>query len=159
MIEALIFDWGDTVMRDYPEMPGPMFSWPHVELVPGVLQVLEQFSTKYQCDIATNAGCSDTIAMRKALQRVDAERYFRFFFSSKDLGYQKPDPRFFTAISTSIGIAASNCLMIGNSYDKDICSAQAAGMQTMFFNEKAIAGHYPQAGTIFQHFDQLIQLL
>lgn len=159
MIRALIFDWGDTVMRDFPEMPGPMFSWPHVELVPGILQVLELFSVKYQCVIATNAGCSDTIAIRKALQRVDIEHYFHYFFSSKDLGYQKPDPRFFTAISAAIGIAASNCLMIGNSYDKDICGAHTAGMKTLFFNEKGVDGHYPLADSSIQHFNQLIGVL
>ena len=30
-IKAFIFDWGDTVMCDFPEYPGPMVDWPRVE--------------------------------------------------------------------------------------------------------------------------------
>jgi len=29
MIKALIFDWGDTVMRDFPDCKGPMADWEH----------------------------------------------------------------------------------------------------------------------------------
>jgi putative hydrolase of the HAD superfamily len=158
-IRAVIFDWGDTVMRDFPEMPGPMFTWPHVELVPGILPVLTHASSHYICVIATNAGCSDTEAMRRALQRLDVEQYFHHFFSSKDLGFEKPDPRFFHAIANSLGVDKNDCVMIGNSYEKDIHGAHVAGMRTVFFNENAAAGHYPSADTIIKHIDQLMQIL
>jgi len=36
MIRALIFDWGDTVMRVFPEFSGPMAHWPRVEAVHGI---------------------------------------------------------------------------------------------------------------------------
>jgi len=41
-IKAIIFDWGDTVMCDFPEYTGPMAYWPKVEVVPGIEKALQQ---------------------------------------------------------------------------------------------------------------------
>ena len=32
---CLLLDWGDTVMRVFPEYEGPMLTWPRVEAVEG----------------------------------------------------------------------------------------------------------------------------
>jgi putative hydrolase of the HAD superfamily len=31
---CLLFDWGDTLMRVFPEYVGPMAAWPKVEAMP-----------------------------------------------------------------------------------------------------------------------------
>lgn len=95
--------------------------------------------------IATNAGQSDTAAMRKALNRVHVEHYFDHCFSSKDIGFEKPDKRFFNEICRQLSFLPHHCLMIGNDYKKDIEGASAAGLSTVFFNEKLIPGNYHQA--------------
>ena len=41
---CVLFDWGDTLMRDFPEFSGPMASWSHVEALPNVKEVLERTS-------------------------------------------------------------------------------------------------------------------
>jgi len=154
-IKALIFDWGDTIMRDFPEKPGPMYTWDKVAYIPGAETMLQQLYQKYTMVIATNAGASDTQTMIKALQRVGADKYFQYFFSSKDLGYEKPDVRFFETISTHIGIAPGKCVMIGNIYDKDITGARACGMSTIFFNEKNLPGTFPDAALVIQNLEEL----
>ena len=134
----MIFDWGDTIMRDHPENEGPMAEWPKVEMVPFADMALKAMSKKYTCCIASNAGFSNTEQMRKALKRVGAEKYFMHFYTSIDLGYEKPDVRYFRMICEMSKIYPSECVMVGNDYHKDIVGAKAAGMKTVFFNEKQI---------------------
>ncbi len=158
-IKALIFDWGDTIMRDFPEKSGPMYTWDKVEWIPDARETLEMIYRKYIMVIATNAGASDTNDMVKALERVGAEKYFSYFFSSKDLGYEKPDVRFFSTIAEQIGVQPENCMMIGNLYEKDIIGAKACRMKTILFDEKHANGYYPDADLVIHSFEELISVL
>ncbi|MDD4847240.1 MAG: HAD-IA family hydrolase [Bacteroidales bacterium] len=154
-MKAIIFDWGDTVMRDFPEKPGPMYTWDTVLWIPGMKNVLESLKNNYTLIIATNAGESDTDAMKRALRRIDAEKYFRYFYSSKDLGVEKPDKRFFINIATEVGIDPEDMMMVGNSYEKDIIGASIAGMKTVFFNEKRRFGDFIHADFIIYSMEDL----
>ena len=133
-ISTLIFDWGDTIMHDY-NLPGPMADWEKVEWIPGAEKALKTLSEKYTCIIATSADHSGTEDMIAALRRVGADKYFHHFFSSKELGYKKPDPRFFSSIVEKLNVTPGECVMIGNFYEKDITGAKQAGLQTVLFNE------------------------
>lgn len=155
MIRFLLWDWGDTVMRDYPGIPGPMCDWDHVEWIPGAEYALTKLSAIYPCCIATNPGQSDTAAVIRALQRIGADKYFTSFYSSKDLGFEKPDPRFFAEIADRAGFERADCVMIGNNYNKDIEGAHAAGMATVFFNESGSAGKFPDADIIIERMEEL----
>ena len=159
MIKAIIFDWGDTVMRDYPELKTPMFTWEHVEYIPDVEKALKALASNYTMVIATNAGQSDTAAMLKALKRVGAEHYFHYFFSSKDLGYEKPDVRFFTSIAKTIHLKPEDCIMIGNLYEKDITGAKDAGMKTILFDEKASNHVFPKADKVIHSMKTLVETI
>ena len=112
MKTALIFDWGDTVMRDFPDIKGPMAEWKHVD-----------------------------------------------FFTSKDLGFEKPDIRFFEKIIEKIQVDSSNCIMIGNVYEKDIVGAKAIGMKTIFFNENQVKGDYKDANTVIFSMKDLCKVI
>ncbi len=153
----LIFDWGDTIMRDQPGMPGPMAEWDTVEYIPGAEQALQDLSGSFFCAIATNAGVSDTKLMRKALERVGADRFFQFFTSSRDLHSEKPDPLFFLKIASILGVKPEECIHIGNVYEKDVVGAAAAGMRTIFFNEKNEKGFFPAANRVITHMSALAE--
>lgn len=159
IIKALIFDWGDTVMRDYPELKTPMYCWEHVELIPHVEEALKVLSKQYLMVIATNAGQSDTAAMKKALNRVGVDKYFNYFFSSKDLGYEKPDPDFFITIANEIRCDVNECVMIGNLYEKDITGAKDAGMKTILFNEKKLNNDFSKADFVINSMKELAEIL
>lgn len=156
MIKALIFDWGDTIMRDFDE-PGPMSVWEKVAWMPGAEESLQKLHKKYMCIIATSASHSDTAEMKKALQRVGADQYFQYFYSKVELGFAKPDPRFFEGVLSLSKLQAEDAVMIGNLYDKDISSAKKAGLTTVFFNETGLSGDFPDADIIIRRMHELTQ--
>lgn len=156
MKRLFIFDWGNTIMRDFPGQPGPMCDWPLVEWVDGAERALQFLVQNHALAIATNAGCSDTSAMRLALKRVDAEKYFSWFFSSKDLGIRKPDPLFFTTIARQCGYPVGRCVMVGDSYENDIAGAARAGMTTVWLS--AAESDSPAAMHRISSMHHLIQL-
>ncbi len=158
MLTALVFDWGDTVMRDF-DLPGPMSGWEKVAWVPGAQTLLEAVCKQYCCIIATSASHSDVPEMKKALARVNAERYFSRFYSKHELGFSKPDPAFFAAVLNHSGFKPSEAMIIGNLYDKDIVGAKAGGMRTALLNEAGIEGDYPMADYVVKNLDELIQIL
>lgn len=139
MIKVLLFDWGDTIMRDDLSMPGPMAFWKEVSWIPGLRDELHQkLAHKYICVVASNSGESDTPLMIKALQRIHADEYFHSFYTSYDIGYEKPHPGFFQYIVNALKIQPQECIMIGNNYAKDIEGAKSIGLFTIWFNENNI---------------------
>ena len=157
-ISTLIFDWGDTIMRDY-NLPGPMAEWDKVDWIPGAEEVLKVLSEKYKCIIATSADHSGTDEMIAALKLVGADKYFHHFFSSQQLGFKKPDPRFFSSITKNLSVVAAECVMIGNFYEKDIIGAKQAGMQTVLFNENNIDGPFPDADVMTTEMQILLEII
>ncbi|MBN1318567.1 MAG: HAD hydrolase-like protein [Anaerolineales bacterium] len=135
-IQALIFDWGDTLMRVF-DYPGAMVDWPRVEMMPGVDKSLESLTGRYLCCVASNAGESDATVMGKALERVDILKFFDKLWTSRELGAVKPDPMFFHAIIKDLCMPPEGCVMIGNDYDKDIRPAKEAGMGTIFLTDSS----------------------
>lgn len=158
-IRHIIFDWGNTLMRDFPEKPGAMCDWDHVELMPGVISLLEYLHEKYTLTVATNAGVSDTAKMRKALQRSGIDHYFTYFFSSKDLGVNKPDPDFFRKICSLTAFAENESLMIGNDFGKDIQGALSAGLQAIWYNHENGAEEKATGMETVKNLEEIRQLI
>lgn len=129
-----LFDWGNTLMVDNPNFTGPMCDWPTVEAVPGAEKTLAQLSTKSICCVATNANASNEQQIRTAFDRVGLSRYLQHIFCSQTLGFVKPQPAFFQAISKSLNCAAEELVMIGDNLEKDVLGAQACGLQAIWFN-------------------------
>lgn len=158
MIKQLIFDWGGTIMIDYA-LPGPMCQWEKVDWVPGARQALTRLKSRFPLCIATNAPHSGTEEMIRALEMVGADQYFTHFYSSKELGYGKPDPRFFLAIASKLGMLPEECLMVGNHYTNDIIGARKAGMKTVYFNEKQLTGPFEKADRVIDDMGGLVSAI
>lgn len=155
MIRAVIFDWGDTVMRDFGCYEGPMVAWPHVELMPGADQALAALSPRYTCCLASNAGISDAELMGQALDRVAVRPYFHHLWTSKELGVAKPDSGFFLGIAARLGLPPGDCVMVGNDYLKDIAGAHAAGMRTVWLNLTGAEAPGPAADLVITNLADL----
>ncbi|WP_214021143.1 HAD-IA family hydrolase [Methanoculleus sp.] len=77
-------------------------------------------------------------------QRVFSEREMRalglydrlgFVIFSSDLGYQKPDPRIYTAALGRMGLSAPDVLFIGDNSENDVFAPQRLGMQALHVEE------------------------
>ena len=59
---------------------------------------------------------------------------FDGIYISSQLGYRKPDVRFFHALLSEQQLDPTHCLMIGNDRETDIAGAKAAGLNTFYMH-------------------------
>lgn len=133
-IVSIIFDWGDTLMRDFLQYEGPMAEWPEVELMPGVEKTLQDLSRGFNLFVASNAGSSDAELVEKALQRVGIARYFKSIFTGTELESKKPHLDFYRRLCKKIRTPPGECLMVGDNLEKDIIPARRIGMQAAWLS-------------------------
>jgi putative hydrolase of the HAD superfamily len=133
-VKVIIFDWGDTLMRDYG-YEGSMVYWPKISLIPGVEKCLKELFENYIICVASNAGDSDAELLGMALEKMEIKKYFKKLYTSKELGCEKPDLNFFKMIATDLRVRPDECVMIGNSYTNDVFPAKKFGMKAIFFDE------------------------
>jgi len=130
-IRGVVWDWGDTLMRDIPGQPGPMVAWPEVHAMPGARAALEALSCCPVQAVATNATESSGTDVAAALERVDLRAFFTHFFTSGELGSSKPDLNFFLEVSERLRLPPASLVAIGNDPGKDLRPAKAVGMTTV----------------------------
>ncbi len=157
-LEVFIFDWGNTLMYDIPQYSGPMARWSHIEVVPGVEELLGFLSDDYICCVASNAESSCKKLLREALSRGGIEKYFDYFFTPAEIGCKKPELRYYQAIIDRLGISPSACVMIGDDYEKDIEPAKDVGMWTFYFAQEEKRRVY-KADYVFKCMGQLLNFL
>jgi FMN phosphatase YigB (HAD superfamily) len=131
---TVLFDWGDTVMRDDPEITTPMVNWETVEVVEGIAAVLEYLQASgRRMVLATSASISDESQIRGALARGGLDIYFSHIYCFKNTHLPKGEA-FYRYVLSDLNIAASDALMVGDGFEKDIQAANAVGMFAVWFN-------------------------
>ncbi len=136
MIRAILFDWGNTVMREFPEESGPMAHWSRVEAIPDIEGTLRALHGPFRIALATNGGAAGIPLVRAALGRVGLEAYFDAVFTAAQIGVEKPDPAFFRAALEGLGLVSREAVMVGDSYPNDVAGAKGAGLRAVWFNER-----------------------
>ncbi len=134
MLELIIFDWGNTVMRDFPDYRGPMVTWPRVEVMPGIEGALQRLAQTYRLVLASNAYESNALLAQQALARVDLARYFCLILTSQELGAAKPDPLFFEQVLAAVETVPHRAVMVGDNFRTDIVGAKYAGLWAVWYN-------------------------
>jgi len=132
-IEVVCFDWGDTLMRVFPEQAGPMADWPEVEAMAGADSALRALQGRYRLAVLTTGGESSEEQIRRALRRVGLEIYFERFILSREMGLAKSDPEFYRAAVTILGCQAPAAVMVGDNYENDIAPAKQAGLRAIWY--------------------------
>ena len=103
-------------------------------LVPEAKEMLENLQNKgYRLFAASN---SFGHLQRSRLEHAGILRYFEDTYISMDIGYDKPDIRFYQEALRRCGLRAQDVLMIGDSMTTDVIGAQAAGLDALFFDRK-----------------------
>ena len=69
---------------------------------------------------------------RPELELLGLSEGFDRIFISSEVGFKKPDPRFFRYALDSLGLEPRDCLMIGNDLSCDLGGAAAVGMDGLY---------------------------
>ncbi len=139
--KIFLFDWGNTIMKDFPDESGPMFTWQKVEAMPGVEQLLDKLSKSADCYIATNAKDSEKENIINALKRVNVSRYFKDVFCYREIGHSKPSKEYFDYIVDKLQAKKEDMVMIGDNLESDILGAQTNGIDSILFTSE---NKYPE---------------
>ena len=103
-------------------------------LVPGAKEMLENLQAKgYRLFAASN---SFGHLQRSRLEQAGILPYFEDTYISMDIGYDKPDIRFYQDALRRCGLQPHEVLMIGDSMTTDVIGAQKAGMDALFFDRQ-----------------------
>ena len=103
-------------------------------LVPEAKEMLDMLQSKgYRLFAASN---SFAHLQRSRLEHAGILHYFEDTYISMDIGYDKPDVRFFEEALRRAGLQANEVMMIGDSMTTDITGAQNAGIDALFFDRR-----------------------
>ena len=103
-------------------------------LVPGAKEMLENLRAKgYRLFAASN---SFGHLQRSRLEAAGILHFFEDTYISMDIGYDKPDVRFYEEALRRCGLQAHEVLMIGDSMTTDVIGARAAGLDAVYFCRK-----------------------
>jgi len=131
---TVLFDWGDTIMRDDPAIKTPIVEWQTIEVIEGIAGVLAVLhASGRRIILATSASISDESQIRGALARCGLDQYFSRIYCFKNTNLPKGEA-LYRHILNDLGISASDALMVGDSFEKDVQAANAAGMFAVWFN-------------------------
>lgn len=133
---TVLFDWGDTVMRDDPSMTAPMVEWEKVEVIDGIADVLATLhASGRQIILATSAEISDEEQIRGALARGGLNHYFSHIYCFKNTKLQKGEA-FYLHILNDLNIPASDALMVGDHFEKDVQIPNSLRIFAVWFDPK-----------------------
>ncbi len=135
MIDVYLFDWGDTLMVDFPGVSGKMCDWDVVEAVDGAREALEHLSQQAKIYIATGASQSTESDIIKAFHRVELEQYISGYFCKANIGLEKGTPDFLMKIIRELGVPPSRIAMVGDNLSKDIEPAMCVGIQPIWLTK------------------------
>lgn len=100
-------------------------------MLPGAIELLEKLYGRYSLSIVTN-GIADV--QRERIRRSDTGRFFDNVFISQEIGFSKPDPRFFSFVLNALGAEKESCLVIGDSLTSDIKGARDSGIDSVYIS-------------------------
>lgn len=136
MTEIYLFDWGDTLMVDFPGVPGKMCDWDTVEAVEGSEEALKHLSRSSKIYIATGAAQSTDKEIQIAFKRVNLDKYIAGYFCKSNLGVEKGSTEFLSKILKILGKRPSQVTMVGDNMEKDIKPAMQLGINSILLSKE-----------------------
>lgn len=135
-LKCVLFDWGDTLMVDFPDQVGPMVFWSAVKAVPHAVETLKRLrASGLYIALATNAADSDEADIRAALARVGLDDLIDRVYCVRGVGHAKPSAAFFGFIKHDLGLPAADLIMVGDNYVVDVRGANNAGIRAVWLHD------------------------
>lgn len=110
----------------------------HVAYMPQAEETLKALQGKV---LQYGASNGTKIAQTRKMAKSGMDKLFDGAFISEDMGYEKPDVRFFEKAFSMMpaGIEKREILMVGDSLTSDIRGGNNFGIKTVWFNPKGVA--------------------
>ncbi len=99
-------------------------------LLPHAWEAVEELARRARLCLVTN-GIS--LVQRGRLAASGLGPFFAAVLVSEELGFAKPDPRFFTAACDAIGLAPSDVVCVGDNPAADVAGARGAGIDACWY--------------------------
>ena len=127
-------------------------------LVDGAIETIEYLKAKgYTLSIISNGFVE---VQYTKLRRSGLFPYFANVFLSEEVGYQKPDIRFFKTVLNKLNTHSSECLVIGDNIETDIQGAQNANIRALFYkNNTDIPSNFEFMGQIIENLIEIKAIL
>ena len=102
-------------------------------LLPGAEDFLRSLKECGKIFLITNG---TPAAQYGRLRSLGLEHFFDGIFISDEIGFSKPDARFFAYVLDKAGLQRGECAVIGDSLTSDIRGANNAGILSIWYNAK-----------------------
>ncbi len=100
--------------------------------IDGAEELLSELSKRYELYAVTNGIAS---VQRARIEKARLHRFFKNFFISEEVGFAKPDKRFFDAAFARVeGFIPEQSVIIGDSLSSDILGAENARIESIYYN-------------------------
>lgn len=109
------------------------YLYDEIVLVDEIEDLLSYLSKKYKIYAASN-GIYDMQVNR--LRKSNLDKYFKGIFVSDNIGYEKPDKRFFEKIMNLTKYSNNDLIMVGDSIKSDIIGAKNSKIKSIYFNKE-----------------------
>ncbi len=127
--QGIVVD-GDQINKFYVERLAEKCYYVH-----GAREFLRRASSHYRVYLVTNG---TACVQRKRLKKSEFGDFFEMIFISEELGYYKPDPRFFeSCFEKIVGFDREKAVIVGDSYRSDIVGGMSVGIKTVHFDRKS----------------------
>lgn len=102
------------------------------EVVPSTRTFLRSAASRHvRVILASN---QDRGPLEQIVATFDLDQYLRGIYTSTEVGHEKPDPAFFSAVFEDEALQPTECVMIGNNPKNDVVGAGAVGMQGILYD-------------------------
>ena len=100
-------------------------------LLEGAADFLRELKKRGKIYLITNG---TPAAQYGRLESLGLRNFFDGIFVSDEIGFAKPDRRFFAYVLEHANVAADDCIVIGDSLSSDIAGAANAGILSVWYN-------------------------
>jgi len=100
-----------------------------VELADEVRTLLRKLGKRYRLALLSNYPCGKSI--RAGLAKLEMAEFFEVIVISGEVGFVKPHRRPYEVLLEGLGLAASECVYIGDNWLADVQGAKRIGMKAI----------------------------
>lgn len=134
-LAAILFDLGDTIMREETEVKDETGTTLRAELIPGMAELLRSLKRGgHRLALVADARPQTPPNVLRAHGLYDL---FEHHVISENIGTEKPDARMFTTALDFVGVERSDyprVVMVGNNLERDMVGANRLGIISIFLH-------------------------